>query len=97
MLWDHRHICGLSLTEMSLCSARLWSRKQINQNICIVNLISDKPSYVNPLIKCSLTFVSSVITPQATLSPKDHISYTWHLILPAQNSIFLFKYTQVFT
>lgn len=68
-----------------------YSRKQINQNTSIANLTSDHPSHVYPIIKYSLTFVSSVITPQATLSPKDHISYTWHLILPPQNSIFLFK------
>jgi hypothetical protein len=68
------------------------SRKQANQNTCIENLFSDQPSHVvYPISKSSLTFVSSVITPQATLSPMDHISYTWHLILPAQNSIFLFK------
>ena len=91
MLRDHRHICSLSLTEMSLRGAWLYSRKQINQNTCIVSLIFDQPSFVYPIINCSLTFVSSVITPQATLSPMDHISYTWHLILPAQNSIFLFK------
>jgi len=22
--WDHRHVCGPSLTKMSLCSARLY-------------------------------------------------------------------------
>lgn len=44
-----------------------------------------------------LTLVSSVTTPHATLPPCAHISYTWLLMLPEQNSSFLFMYTTVFT